>query len=225
MLYSTIVGGADYDSGHGIVVDGAGNAYVTGETRSADFPNMNAPYPRLRGYRDAFVFKLNPQGKALVYSTYLGGSASEEGNGIAVDSGGSVYVTGETSSSGFPTRNAPYPELRGSSDAFVSKFNTQGTAVAYSSYLGGSDYDEGYGIVVGATGVAYVTGETGSNDFPTQGAPYPRLRGYKDGFVSKLNPIGGGPIYSTYFGGSSFDNGRAIAVDAAGSVYVTLSPS
>src|SRR4029077_1139456 len=119
------------------------------------------------GAQDVFVAKLNSAGSALVYSTYLGGSDNDIGNRIAVDALGNAYVTGTTSSSDFPTVNALYPALRGVADAFVAKLSPSGSALIYSTYLGGSDSESGYAIAVDSSGNAYVTGQTASTDFPT----------------------------------------------------------
>jgi hypothetical protein len=127
VIYSTYLGGSNDDSGSGIAVDSSGNAYVTGHTFSSDFPKVNAKYPDLWGTQDVFVFKINSTGSQVIYSTYLGGSSSDIGNGIAVDLSGNAYVTGYTFSSDFPMVNAKYPNLWGSQDAFVFKINSAGS--------------------------------------------------------------------------------------------------
>ncbi|GEM_PF-2682375 len=158
----------------------------------------------------------------LAYSTYLGGSSTEHAEGIAVDASGSVYVTGWTDSPNFPTANAFQATLKGGQDAFVTKLNPNGSALVYSTYLGGSSSaDFGFGIGVDALGNAYITGRTDSPDFPTASPFQANRKGSSDGFVTKLNPTGSALIYSTYLGGSEFDRGLGIAVDAAGSAYVT----
>gem|GEM_PF-3369585 len=222
LAYSTYLGGSDYDMGKGIAVDGAGNAYVTGRTWSDDFPAVNARYPKLWGDRDAFVFKLSADGQTVRYSTYLGGSDDDYGDGgIAVDGAGNAYVTGQTTSSDFPTVNAKYPGLRGWADAFVFKLSADGQTVRYSTYLGGSRWDSGWGIAVDGAGDAYVTGSTNSSDFPTVNAKYPKLRGGGDAFVFKLSADGQTVRYSSYLGGSDWDDGSGIAVDGTGNAYVT----
>jgi hypothetical protein len=188
MVYSTYLGGSDYDWGGGIAVDGAGNAYVTGQTDSPDFPTVNALYPNLWGGGDAFVFKLNAAGNAPVYSTYLGGSDYDWGNDIAVDSAGNAYVTGETTSPDFPTVSALYPTPGGGYvDAFVSKLNAAGSAPVYSTYLGGSGDERGNGIATDGAGNTYVTGYTYSPDFPPVNALYPNLWGDQDAFITKIS--------------------------------------
>ncbi len=160
---------------------------------------------------------------ALAYSTYLGGSGGENGNGIAVDGSGQAYVIGSTGSLDFPTLQASQPTLGGGgSDAFVTKFTALG-ALAYSTYLGGSGGENGRGIAVDGSGQAYVTGGTGSGDFPTLQASQPTLRGFDDAFVTKFTALGA-LAYSTYLGGSDgvyFEQGNGIAVDGSGQAYVT----
>ncbi len=221
LVYSTYLGGSGRDYGYCIAVDGAGNAYVTGETWSVNFPLRSALYQNLRGSWDAFITKLNTSGTALIYSTYLGGNSYDEGWGIAVDNAGNAYVTGRTFSTDFPIRNALYPNFEGASDAFIVKFNVGGTALAYSTYLGGDNTDAGYGIAIDSTGNTYMTGDTYSNDFPTRNAPYPNHSGGEDVFITKLIAGGTALAYSTYLGGSKNEWGSGIAVDGAGDAYIT----
>jgi hypothetical protein len=224
LVYSTYLGGSGDEGpyGGGIAVDSAGNAYVIGSTYSTDFPTMNPLQPANAGGGDAFVSKLNPTGTALVYSTYLGGSSQELGLGIAVDSSDNAYVTGFTCSTNFPTMNPLQPANAGRpNNVFVSKLNPTGSALVYSTYLGGSGADSGYGIAVDSAGNAYVIGRTFSADFPTMNPFQPAYGGSGDAFVSKLNPSGSALVYSTYLGGSKTDEGYGIAVDSAGNAYVT----
>ncbi len=223
LSYSTYLGGSSLDWGYGVAVDSAGSAYVTGSTRSANFPTAGALQRTSGGDADAFVAKLNPAGSALTYSTYLGGSTLDEGRGVAVDSAGSAYVTGTTGSTNFPTAGAlQRANGGGSGDAFVAKLNPAGSALTYSTYLGGSTLDWGRGVAVDSAGSAYVTGSTDSDDFPTARAlQRTNGGGNDDAFVAKLNPAGSALPYSTYLGGSNGDTGRGIAVDSAGSAYVT----
>ena len=220
LVYSSYLGGTGGDSGYGIAVDGAGNAYVTGTTYSTDFPTMNPLQGANAGGRDAFIAKINPAGSGLVYSTYFGGSGSDRGTGIAVDSAGNAYVTGVTSSTDFPTANPLQPANGGATDVFVSKINAWGSALVYSTYLGGSGNDLGAGIAVDSSGNAYVAGTTFSGNFPTKNPFQPANRDI-DAFVAKINPTGSALVYSTYLGGTGYDPGYAIAVDGVGSAYVT----
>ncbi len=226
LVYSTYLGGSgSVENGRDIAVDDSGEAYVTGFTDSNNFPTIS-PFQNVNGGgRDAFVTKLNANGTALVYSTYLGGSGDDGGEGIAVDTSGSAFVTGDTSSTTtFPTSDtAPQQSLKGSQDAFVTKLSADGTALVFSTYLGGTDVDRGQGIAVDIFGNAYVTGITSSLDFPTLNPVQATLGGGVDAFVTKLNLNGTALEYSTYLGGSSNETGTeniAIAVDASASAYV-----
>jgi beta-propeller repeat-containing protein len=225
LSYSTYLGGEAY--GQGIAVDSSGDAYVTGVAFGGNFPTTAGAYQTsaLSG-AVAFVTKLNPTGTALSYSTFLGGSGSNQADGIAVDSGGNAYVTGATSSSNFPTTPGAYQTACNNCsnrfDAFVTKLNATGTALLYSTYLAGSNQDIAWAIAVDSGGNAYVTGETFSSDFPTTtGAYQTSLAGRSDAFVTKLNATATALTYSTYLGGSGGDGGLGIAVDSTGDAYVT----
>jgi hypothetical protein len=227
LVYSTYLGGgqiinATEDWGEGIAVDGAGSAYVTGYTYSPDFPVTPGAYDTERCGLDAFITKFAPDGRTLVYSTFLGGCAREQGMGIAVDAAGNAFVAGWTESTTFPTTAGAF-QTTGSFDAFVTKLNPTGTALVYSTYLGGSaDVDRGWDIAIDTAGNAYIAGDTKSNNFPVADAIQPDYGGgYVNAFASKLNPAGTALVYSTYLGGNSFDGGRNIAVDGSGSAYIT----
>ncbi|CUS31324.1 DUF7948 domain-containing protein [Candidatus Nitrospira nitrificans] len=218
-VYSTYLGGSGSDLGYGIAVDGAGAAYVTGQTGSLNFPVLTASQGAFGGGSfDAFVTKLDATG-SRVYSTYLGGSNTDEGRGIAVDGAGAAYVTGETQSANFPMLAASQGVFAGGADVFITKFNAVGARV-YSTYLGGSSVDFGLGIAVDGTGASYVTGYTISTDFPVLSASQGALAGSIDAFVTKLDATGV-RAYSTYLGGIHTDEGHGIAVDGAGAAYVT----
>jgi len=218
LIYSTYLGGTGDDIGRGIAIDSGGSAYVTGQTGSSTFPLAAAFQSTLKGTSDAFVSRLNATGDALVYSTFLGGDGFENGNGIATDGAGSAYLTGATGSTNFPLLNA-FQSTQGDTDAFATKINSNGT-LAYSTYLGGSGSDTGYGIAVDLSGNAYITGATNSTNYPTANAIQPTSSS-NDAFVTKLNSLGSGLIYSTYLGGSNVEVGRGIAVDSAANAYVT----
>jgi len=225
LLYSTYLAGSGEDGASSIAVDVSGSAYVTGETSSANFPTTPGAFQTtLGGTAAAFVTKLNATGSALVYSTYLGGSNADSGNGIALDASGNTYVTGGTGSSNFPTTpDAFQTAYAGNGDAFVSKLNAAGSALVYSTYLGGSaDSDSGIAIAVDASGNAYVTGQTVSINFPTTPGAIQTTYGggFLDGFITKLNSTGSALLYSTYLGGNDMDQGNGIAVDASGNAYV-----
>ena len=226
LSYSTYLGGSSYEGGSGIAIDSAGDAYVTGQTGSTDFPTVNPLQATYRGTNgNAFVAKLNAAGSALVYSTYLGGSLSDYGTGIAVDSSGNAYVTGTTTSPDFPTVNPFQATNHGAyGNVFVAKLNAAGSALVYSTYLGGGLGDFGLGIAVDPSGNAHVTGVTGSPDFPTANAIQATCGGgcsAVDAFVAELNADGSALVYSTFLGGTSADGGFGIAVDSSGNAYVT----
>jgi hypothetical protein len=231
LIYMTYLGGSGDDGALAIAVDAGGNAYLTGFTDSTDFPGcLNSPirpvltgtpspYLGIRPF-DGFAAKLNASGSALVYSTYVGGDTEDEGIAISVDAAGSAYVTGYTDSTNFPTVNAVQTNLAGIVNAFVAKINPTGSAFAYSTYLGGTNLDQGDGIAVDALGRAWVTGLTESTNFPTTNAIQPWLGGGQDAFVTVFAPDGRSLIRSTYIGGAGDDAGYRIAVDTAGNAYV-----
>ncbi len=224
LVYSTYLGGTQTELGNGIAVDSSGNAYVTGQTSSLDFPTTGGAFQTSKaGAFDAFISKLDPIGKTLVYSTYLGGGGSDIGNGIAVDSSGNAYVTGLTTSTNFPTTPGTFQTMKGlGQDAFITKLDPTGSALVYSTYLGGNSTESGNGIAVDAFGDAYVTGFTTSTNFPTTaGAFQTTYGGANDVFLTTLNASGTGLLYSTYLGGGGNDQGKGIAVDASGNAYVT----
>jgi hypothetical protein len=235
LAYATFLGGNGWDSGWGIAVDEAGNAYVTGETQSSDFPTTTGAFDTsLDGHNDAFVVKLNADGTRLAYATFLGGGSDyDRGHAIAVDGAGSAYVTGWTDSSDFPTTAGAFDPSCGADgncdfdgqnryrDAFVVKVNADGTGLAYATFLGGSRNDYGYAIAVDGEGSAYMAGTTESSDFPTTvGAFDTSHNGNRDAFVVKVNTSGTGLAYATFLGGSRNDYGTNIVVDGAGSAYV-----
>ncbi len=274
LVYSTYLGGSSSDWGTGVAVDGAGNVYVAGDTTSSNFPTTAGAFQRSyggssgtigeNGFGDAFVAKLNPalSGSAsLVYSTYLGGSGydgfvdyrgpnglaiggspQKDGPAIAVDSAGDAYVAGTTTSTNFPTTPGAFqttyhagttgtkkhPGVPNTGDAFVTKLNPTGSALIYSTYLGGSSLDGAMGIALDAQGNAYVTGYTHSTDFPVVNPVQSQKASGNDGmgnpntdvFVSTLNATGSALLFSTYLGGSEDDCGNGIAVSSANDVYV-----
>jgi hypothetical protein len=243
LVYSTYLGGNGDDAGTAIAVDAAGNAYIAGYTNSGNFPVIHPLQSSIGGGTctyatgalpcyDAFVAKLNPAGSQLLYSTYLGGEGDDSANGIAVDSAGNAYVTGQTNSSKFPTVNAVQPTLGGGicggaalaapcHDAFVTKIDAAGNGLIYSTYLGGSGDDAGLGIAVDSAGNASVTGRTESTNFPTFNALQSTFGGGTDDvFIARLQS-GGTLLYSTYLGGNALDEGFSVAVDGADNAYVT----
>jgi uncharacterized protein (TIGR03437 family) len=227
LVYCGYIGGIAKDYGRGIAVDGAGNAYVVGDTASnqTSFPVTGGPDLTYNGGdSDAFVAKINAAGTALVYSGYVGGAGVEFGRGMAVDSAGNAYITGETSSdqASFPVTVGPDLTFNGLTDAFVSKLNPSGTGFVYSGYVGGIGNDAGYGIALDSTGTAYITGETSSfQTFPVVGGPQLQGSGVLDAFVTRVNAPGNSLIYSGFVGGSGNDRANSIAVDGNGNAYIT----
>ncbi|HEY8155769.1 MAG TPA: SBBP repeat-containing protein [Myxococcota bacterium] len=223
LLYSTYLGGGDSERVRGIAVDADGNAYLTGETSSTNFPTTPGAFQTLRaGGSDAFVVKLAPDGSHLVYSTYLGGTGAccDLGNAIAIDSAGNAYVTGAGDSPDFPTLHPVQGSFAGFVDAFVTKLDPSGSALVYSTYLGGLAADQGLAIAVDAAGSAYVSGFTGSLDFPIENALQPAFGGVFDAFVAKFAPDGSSLSYSTYLGGESNEWASSVGVDREGHAYV-----
>ncbi len=250
LVYSTYLGGSPCvptppattcdgdgsDIGRGIAVDASGNAYVAGRTGSPTFPTTTGALQTthgscagcdVSGFFDAFVTKLNPTGSGLVYSTFLGGQRFDEAFGIAVDASGNAYVAGNTASLNFYTTNGFQTSYHLGLDAFLTKLNDKGSGVLYSTYLGGTDHDEGRAVAVSGSGIAYLAGFTVSTDFPTRVAIQPSFGGtpggsfFGDGFVAKIDTTRAGNaslIYSSYLGGSGLDEINAVAVAASGPV-------
>jgi subtilisin-like proprotein convertase family protein len=227
------------DIGQAVAVDAAGNAYIGGVTSSMYFPTTTGVLqPQYSGwYGDGFVVKVNAAGNARIYATYLGGSGHESLNDIAVDTSGNAYVTGSTNSQDFPTTGAAFQPLHNGwgpmvTNGFVSKLNPTGTALVYSTYLGGGMDDVAQGIAIDAARNVFVTGSATSRDFPTTpGVVQPQMasqpecdwafRYCTDAFVTKLNAAGSALVYSTYLGANLDDAASGIAVDAAGNAHVT----
>jgi Beta-propeller repeat len=225
--FSTFVGGSGSDSGRGIDVDAQGNIYVTGQTASANYPTTPGVFDR--GYNnntDAFVTKLDSSGSAIVYSTFIGGSAFDSGNAIAVDDEGAAYVAGFSGSLNFPTTPGSFDTTQnGGSDAFVSKLDPSGSRLEYSTYLGGAgfSFEGANGIAVDHEGSAYVIGFTGSAAFPATPGAYDTTKNGtgNDVYLTKLDPSGATLGYSTFLGGTTSDTGNDVDVDGQGRAYVT----
>jgi hypothetical protein len=242
LSYSTYLGGSGGEEATGIAVDASGNAYVAGHTASTDFPTTGGAFQETSTGSCGFVTKIAPDGSSLVYSTYLCGSDGVQGVSIAVDAAGNAYVVGGTSSTNFPTTPGAFQTANaGGLDAIVTKLNSTGSSLVYSTYLGGSGDDYAYsfsnGIAVDSAGSAYVVGTTDSDDFPTTPGAFDRTCGSDgvcnggsgqypqpepDNFVTKLNADGSALAYSTYLGGSGYEEQyNAIAIDSSGNAYVT----
>ena len=258
LIYSTYLGGGQYNIGYRVAVDASGSAYVAGATNSTDFPTTAGVYKsalnaggcaiRINPGQpkktftcpDAFVTKLDPTGTQLVYSTYLGGSASDGATGISVDSSFNAYVTGATGSTNFPTTSGAFQTSATDSSArthaFATKLNPTGSALIYSTYLAGTHDDFSTISALDSSGYLYVAGGTISKDFPTTTGAFQRTiagtscHNYEqtwpcfDGFIAKLNLTGTGLIYSTYLGGSDHDVVLGLAVDSTGALTLPVGP-
>jgi hypothetical protein len=240
LLHSTYLGGQFWDEAVDVKAGADGSTYVAGFTVSPDFPTVNPAQRTFHGIVDAFVAKLAPGGRSLLWSTFLGGKDMDVATGLAVDKDGNAYVTGRTGSDDFPTTGGTFqPAIRGRScqgeachDAFVTKLSSNGQ-IRWSTFLGGNANEEASGIAVGVAGGVYVTGNTDSHDFPTKGAVQPTFQSPPcetgaddlpcpyDAFVTKLAPDGRSLRYSTYLGGDGPELSGGVAVDSAGNAYVT----
>jgi murein DD-endopeptidase MepM/ murein hydrolase activator NlpD len=222
LAYATFLGGGGDDRASAIAVDATGSAYIAGRTDSADFPVTVGAWDTRTDGPDAFVLKLDAAGSGLAYATLLGGSGDDEARAIALDAGGSAYVTGATASADFPTTaGALDGTLDGAYDAFVTRLDPAGTALDYSTFLGGAEADAGNGLAVDAAGRAHVAGLTLSTDFPAtawafDGGP----GGGYDAFVARLDSAGAGLDFAATLGGAGDDWAQAVAVDRAGYTYL-----
>jgi CSLREA domain-containing protein len=220
VLFSTFLGGPAIDICNSVALSPSGGLYITGQTQSA-FPTVNPSQPGSGGMRDVFVARLNPAGNSftLGYSTYLGGANNDIAFGIALDASGNAYVTGQTASVNFPVLNAMQPTRAGGTEAFLTKLDPSGARV-YSTYLGGGGTDIARGVAVDAAGNAYVAGLTQSANFPLTNAVQSFGGGF-DAFITKINSVGSGRVYSTYLGGAGTDQAMGLALDSNNAVYLT----
>jgi len=217
-VYSTYLGGSREDLGRDVTVDGAGNAYVSGQTYSTNFPLSNPIQGASAGRSDGFVAVFGPGG-ILLYSTYWGGNGDDDADSIALDSAGNIYVSGSTVSTNLPVINAVQSIFGGAIDGFVTKISADGSAILLSTYLGGSAVDVATDIAVDASNQVFMAGLTESDNFPALNALQPTRAGGQDAFVTAFN-VGGSILYSTYVGGSGNDVAYGIAVET-NHAYIT----
>jgi len=226
LYYSFLIGGSGGERGESIAINGSGEVFVTGTTASTNFPISWIAYDSSYngGQSDNFIFKLNANG-SINYSTYIGGNDIDEAFAIAIDSEGSAYITGITESSNYPTTGGAYDQtLTGTQDVFVTKINSGGYALAYSTYLGGSGFTEtSTSLAVDSLGRAYVAGMTLKQYFPVTPGSYSTSNAttLTDCFVTKFNSAGSALVYSTVFGGDAEESVRSIAIDSSGNAYIT----
>lgn len=223
LVYSTFIGGTEVEFVEDIAVAG-GNAYVTGPTRSPNFPTTAGAFDTTQNgiAFDSFILKLNPTGSALVYSTILGGSEADFTDAIAIDVRGDAYVSGGTASMDFPTTIGAFDATPDGSDAFVTKLNATGSALLYSTVIGGSNGEGAAGLALDAADNAWITGATSSANFPVTADAFDRsFNGVADVFVTALNSTGSALVYSTFLGAANSDSGSDLALDPSGAAYIT----
>ncbi len=220
LVFSTYLGGSDNEIAKDVFVDKNGYVYITGRTSSDNFPRAN-PYQSDKPDDDVFVTKITPDGSSLVFSTYIGGNGFDSGEGITVDTEGNIYITGITHSSDFPIRNPIQNTLKNGRDPFIAKINPNGTDLIYSTYMGGSSYEEwAYDIAVDSSGSAYIVGYTRSTDYPLKNPIQPQNNGWWDAFITELNPDGNTITFSSYIGSTDFDSAYGVYVDENKNIYV-----
>jgi hypothetical protein len=220
LVYSSYLGGSKHDMITDIALDSSGAVYVVGVTESSNFPVQNGYDSSFASETDVFVAKLSPDGKSLVFSTFLGGNQLDVGYGIALDGMGAIYIVGLTQTANFPRKRAFDGSFGGEFDGFVTKLEAAGNALIYSTYLGGRDIDAAESICVDGRGAAYVAGFTASTNFPTKNAYDSTLSGAGDAFLTKFSPSGNIVEFSTYLGGKGREYANDLALDSTGAIYV-----
>ena len=225
LAWSTFIGGSSLDAGNSLVVDGSGNVYVAGYTTSANYPTTTGAYDQSHGgSNEVLVTKLNSNGSSLIWSTFVGGTNSDVCRSLAVDGSGNVYITGGTTSPDYPTTAGAYDQVYGggaTDDVLVTKINSDGASLAWSTYIGGSNPDYGNSLTLDGSGNVYVAGYTQSSGYPTTTGAYDQsYNGGYDILVTKLNSNGASLAWSTFIGGSNTEYGNSLALDGSGNVYV-----
>ncbi len=225
IVYYAYVGGTGDTHAEALAIDSAGNAYVTGQTQAFDFPTKNAVQAQFGGgFDDAYAVKISADGRSILYATYLGGSAEEDATAIGVNGRGEAYIAGYTYSNDYPVLNALQSRKSNGADAFISRLSADGRNLLSSTFIGGDYLDGIHGLALDSSGFVYVTGVTGSDDFPIKNPLQPALgapAGFtSNAFVAKLTPTMDAFVYSTYLGGSGYANGWSIAIDSSGSAAI-----
>jgi Beta-propeller repeat len=224
LSFSTFLGGSLGDGVNAMVLDSAGNIYLLGNTNSTDFPTTPGAFQtKLTGNSNAFITKLSADGSRIIYSTFLGGSATEYPKGIAVDSANNVYVTGQTTSKDFPVVNGFQYESHTLPTGFVSKLSSDGSKLVYSTFLGGSSSDSINAVMVDTNNEAVVVGTSTSLDYPLENALQTTCPGcqYGNAVITKFSADGSSLIFSTYFGGTGSDTATGVALDPSNDIYFT----
>jgi len=220
LVYATYFGGTGNDTAYAVALDPAANVYLAGQTQSSNFPLLQ-PLQATYGEGEAFVVKLNASNQVL-YSTYLGGTGSSTGTGIAADAGGNAYVAGYTIAPDFPVTPSAYqPSNHGSYDTFVAKLSADGSTILSATYFGGSGAENTSGIALDSSGNVFVSGSTNSIDLPLQAPVQASYSGGGDAFVAAFNNQLSSLYFSTYYGGAESETGAGIAVDSSGNAYLT----
>lgn len=234
LIYSTYLGGTDYDYSRDVAVNSIGEAYITGSTKSADFDTITGAYQQsFNGLWDAFITKFNTSGTAIIYSTFIGGSSAEHSRTISIDQSGNAYITGYTASPDFCVTSGAFqttPTGVNDTETFVTKLNPSGTSLIFSTLIGGNNDDQSFDLVLDKFNNVYISGWTASSDFDVTLGAYKTVHsgGIYDVYVSKFNSSGSSLLFSTFLGGSSDEAGRAITIDSLLNVYVggeTYSPN
>jgi hypothetical protein len=219
LVFSTFVGGSGWDHAYGVDMDSSGNVYVTGSSQSLDFPTVNYYNDVNGGDWDAVAFKISPTGDSLNYSTYLGGSSDDAGFSIVADSQGYAYIVGETFSNNYPLWN-PFQGYMGGYDGFLTKLNPTGDSFAFSTRIGGINYDRARDVTINEMGEAFVIGGTPSSNFPVINEYDDSFNGVYDVFITKFDSLGH-PLFSTFFGGTQSDGPGGICIDDDGYIYAS----
>jgi hypothetical protein len=221
IAFSTYIGGEDNEDANDVAIDGDGNAYIVGTTKSISYPISSPASPRARASLDVYVTKMHVESATLVYTLFIGTGDDDRGHAVAVDNVGHAYITGATRSNIFPTVDPVQSIWGGGYDAFVAKLSLDGASLLYSTYLGGAADDSATDIALDGAGNTYLVGQSASSDFPTKDAIQADVGGNNDVFVTKLDPTGSALVFSTYLGGTEYDVGRGIDITTAGEVYLT----